>query len=492
MPLCQPYFRALQRSFAAAWLLSGLMAALWLVAAYAFAQIFDAHLARQPLVSLLPLGTVLAIAVTGACMLQQAISTIFNRRQIWLEHGLGERVLAHELWAATDPRQRDRKLAAVMATGAFVGSRLAMALAHAPWALLIVACLWFVQFELAALASASSLLLIVIAVIGSRISKTARKFDGPFAAIAAGQNIVHRSGINHASSMEYAQTVAAHWEETQRSRVTMHYSAAQVLARRSLCAVLLVATFAIVLGALALEVPLTSTFTPGALFVTCGALVMTQVILAHWAINAPVLGAARAARRELMSLRVSHPRERHSRLAAVPGPDLRTPIATGLLATAAAAAALFGAVSFWQLPLVNLARDKLTAAPHSQQMTDFKQVSAKTNVATTRPALNNDANTTVDLEIRNLRTELGATQQRLTELRQEAETLAQPQSQVDTTAYPAHRRLREIEAAASALSTAMKTIVQRIAALELTFAKAANPPAQQQPINDPPSGKDLS
>ena len=110
MRLCQPFFRALARSFGVAVLLGGPVVGLWLVAAAALADLIDARLGGVPLLRLLQPLSILSIAALGAMAVQHARDTLLQRRRVWLEHTLGEVVLAHELWLGSDSRHRTRSL----------------------------------------------------------------------------------------------------------------------------------------------------------------------------------------------------------------------------------------------------------------------------------------------------------------------------------------------------------------------------------------------
>ena len=477
MRLCQPYFRALARSFAAVWLLAGVTALMWIIAAVALARLIDAQLAREPQSALLPLLTVGSIACAGALGLQHARGTLLQRRRIWLEHGLGEVVLAHELWLGSETRHRTRSLAAVKAIADFTGSRAATALTEAPWAMAIAGGLWSVQMDIAAVLSVAMVLMLALALPNCRLTRTARQFDALLMAETAGQDIIRVAGLETNASLENARRVASQWEATQRGRVSGSYGAAQAHSRRAL-SVIAIKLFALVgIAGIAAAPSSGGRLSAGGL-VAAGLVAMAVLqSLARWVEDAEVCAAARAAQRQLATLRVARSRSGAARSAPLAPPDLRAPIAAGLFVTAATAAGLAGAVVHWHLPVMSIMRDvSVFASPLSHAaVTPEKSTNA---VAATGP----------EHQIRRLRADLVNAQGRVAALHREANALG-----TAMLGHPALPPLATLEAAAAGLTTTMKTMLDRIATLERELAEpvVAKHPASP-PVAAPTLTKDIS
>lgn len=351
MRLCQPYFRALARSFAAGCVISGVMAGLWIIALYALARLIDAQLAHAALSELTPLLAVPAIAMTGALVLQHARDTLLQRRRIWLEHALGEAILAHELWRGSEQRQLTRSMAAVEAVATFIGGRSIPALTEAPWALAIAGALWSVNEDIAAVVGVAALLLLALAFGASRIAPAAHQFDISLAARMAGGDIIGLAALDSNASLAQARTIAGRWETSQRVRVGNCYTEAQAASRRATLVALIRLT---ALGAIVL-VACAEASRGGASAGSCVStgLVAAAVLrsLSHWSTNAGEFSIARAAARHLSILKLARPRNGETKRLPITVPDLRAPLAAGLFATVATAAGLAGVIAHWHLPM---------------------------------------------------------------------------------------------------------------------------------------------
>ena len=439
MRLCQPYLSALARSFFAVWLLSGVIISSWLVAAIAAAQIIDARLALAPTASLLPLATIITIAIAGALVVHMARGTLLNRRRIWLAHGLGEAVLAHETWLNSDTKQRTRSLAAVETIAQFTGSPAATALSETPWAVLVICGLWAIDINIASVATMALVVMLTFALSGCRMSRGARQFDTAHAAQTLGHDIM-RDGCGDANaSLDHARRVAGRWENTQRAHMAASYAQTQAHERRR---ILVVALNAVTLGAL-IAVACASTdgaVTLGTLVASCAVASGALYVVSCWAAEAFVCASARAAKRQLGTLRVARTRGGEARLPSIARPDLRAPIAAGVFATAATAAALAGAAIHWQLPVSKLIGVTVAAIP-----SELPLRSASDHVR----------------ELDRLKADLANQKFRLGELRQEAETL---QNAGATEAQSP--TLKNIEAVARGLTASMTAMLGRIETLE--------------------------
>lgn len=476
MRLCQPYFRALARNFAVVSLLSGVMMALALVAAAALAQIIDARLAHATVAELLPHLAVIAIAVAGAMLVRLARDTLLNRRRIWLEHGLGEAIVAHELWLGADNRHRLRSRAAVSTLARFTGSPLAAALAEAPWALFVVAGLWSIHLNIAVVASVALLLLFALAVFGSRVTDTALQFDLATTADANGQSVLQRAYAHTGASVDHARQVAAQWESTQRAHMAVTYRGLQRQGLRQAFVHLIVATATGAMAFAAGSGTDAAKVSTGGLVATCLVAFCALLVVSQWAIDAPIVARARAARRQLATLRAARTRAGEARLPVIARPDLRAPLAAGFFATAATAAALTAAVVHWQLPVGWILRERLAMVtptlPTAREAFAFSSASPL-----------GDAD-----EIKNLGAQLAGYRMRLTELQHDAEKLGRTD-----TVEPQANSLRAIEASASALTASMHAIIGRLAELERPVADAPGTSVATSPRTLPPSAaKDVS
>ena len=364
MRLCQPHLRALGRSLLAASLLSGAMAALWLVAAAAGARLTGLHLDHQDHTADVPLMAVIAIAMGGASLVQLARNTLLNRRTSWIDHSLSEFVLAHELWRACDRRQLDRSLGAVAAIARFAGSPAALALVETPWAMLVLGGLWMVNIDLAAIASGSALVLLLLALTGSRITQLARQFDTGYSAHNSGHDCIRAGGLEPDASLEQACDVANRWEITQRALVAWTYAGAQARARRQLAARLIVMSSACAIGWIAAVEHEHGKLGLDELMCTVTAAVLAQVVLLRATVDADRTGHARAALRHLAKLYIPRTRYGDTRLPALARPDLRAPIAAAWLAAAASLVGLASVATYWNLPVFDIAHG-LFASPQN-------------------------------------------------------------------------------------------------------------------------------
>ena len=363
MRLCQTQLRAFGRSLAAASLFSGVMAALWLVAAVAGARAISLHLAHQDTVEELPLVAVLAIALAGASLVQAARNTLLNRRAAWLDHSLSECVVAHELWRASDNRQLDRSLGAVAAIARFAGSPAAIALVEAPWAMAGLGGLWLIDIDLAAMANGSALVLLVMALTGSRITRQARQFDAGLAARHGGYDAIRAASLAPDASLERACDVASRWEATQRALVAWTYAGAQARVRRQLFARMVLTGSACGMGWIASKVHAQGGVGLSELIASLAAGLMAQGALSRAAVDARSAAYARAALRHLATLRVASSRQVETWRPAPASPDLRAPIAAAWLAAAASVAGLGGAATYWNLPVLEMTHGLFAAQP---------------------------------------------------------------------------------------------------------------------------------
>ena len=473
MRLCQPFFRALARSFTAVWLLSGVMAALALAGAAAMAGLIDAQIAHQTLSTQTPLLAVILIAGLGGAVLSLARATLLNRRRVWIEHRMAEYVLAHELWLASDARQRDRSLAAVATIGRFIGAPCAVAIAEAPWSLAILAgCGWFDR-SISMAAGVAVAVLMLLTLWGSRVTRAARGFDAAGLAVHAGLDVIAAADLNTGASLDRAHAVAERWETSQRAYATACYTHGQSRARRHIVAgtVIGFAGFAVV--AMTLAPDATRTLSVGGLAAVAAITCASLWPFLRLAIDAAHVAQARAARQQLLSLRVARTREGDARSMAIAAPDLRAPLTAGMLATAAAAASLLGAATYWQLPV-------LASWTSAAVATDARNiVGAHTPRAATAAATVPYDHIALDAEIKGLRAGLTRAGTQLTELRREADGL----SRAGPTDTDAAARLRTIEAAGNALTASVGTMLKRIAILERELAEAAAPQPQLAPHN---------
>ncbi len=445
MRLCQPYLSALARSFFAVWLLSGVIVMSWLAAAVALAQLIDAKLAVTPTATLIPLVAIISIAISGALVVQLARTTLLNRRRIWLAHGMGEAVLAHETWLNSETRHRTRSLAAVDTIAYFTGSRAATALAEAPWAILLICSLWSININIAAIAGISLVVLATLALSGSRLSRAARQFDTAFMAHAMGHDIMRQASGNANASLDHARRLAAAWENTQRALMASSYMQSQTRSRR---VTLAVSINLLTLGAMTTVATSADDMTTsaGTLAATCLVAMGALSIVSRWAVDAFVCARARAAVRQLGTLRVARTRGGEARLPIIARPDLRAPMAAGVLATAATIAALAGAAVHWQLPMSKLVG--MTTA----QLNPSAAVHAS---AASQPRH----------ELERLRIELIDQQYRLGELRLEAEKPDGGNGSEGTFSV-----LQHIEGVAQRLTSSMAAMMGRIATLERELA----------------------
>ena len=361
MRLCQPYLRALGRGLVAIGLLSGVVMALWLVAALVLAQIVDSTLAGNSLSDQAPQLTILAIAAGGAALLGLARTTLLNRRAGWVHHGLSELVLAHELWRGADIHQRDRSLAAAAVVGRFVASPSGRALTEAPWAMAILGGLWLVDLDLAAVANAGALVLGALALAGSRVTPRANQFHLPISAAHASHEALCAGRLPTDASLDQACAVAGHWEATQRGLIATTYAAAQSAARRRLVVLpVLIASIA-AMAWLAQETIAHGGKRPGGVLAVCLGALLAQLVVARWALDARHTGMARAAVRHLVMLRIPRTRQSVTRLPAVVAPDLRAPLLGAWLMAATSIAGVAVTIDHWHVPLPAMSHNPFAA-----------------------------------------------------------------------------------------------------------------------------------
>lgn len=356
MRLCRNSFRALSRSLVAVGLMSGVIALFALAAAAMLAQLIDARLSGAAPAASLPQAIIFAISVLGALLGKTVRDTMLNRRRIWLAHGLGGAVVSHEIWRGSDARHRTRSLSAVDAIAEFVGSPAAQALTLAPWAIAMIAALWLIHADVAAVASAILLVQVALAFLGARMTRSARQFDVDDQAWATGQDVF--AAGRDSVSMDRARAIADRWEAAQALRFGSAYRDVQRQSRREALLNALDLSSAIAL-LLAAAYGTSNGLSVGSLaavtIVALGSLrVMSRVVL-----EAPVYARARAARRQLITLRVAKTRQGAACLPAIAAPRMRGPIAAGLLTTAAAAAAIAVTAVAWRLPVAMAAWDAI-------------------------------------------------------------------------------------------------------------------------------------
>ena len=464
MRLCQPFLSALKRSFATATLLSGAAIGLWLLAGTALARFIDGQLAHQALDAQLPVLAVAAIAIISAALLHATRATVLNRRRIWLDHGLGERVLAHELWLASEPRQQDRSLAAVACIAGFTGSRAALATVELPWSLILLAAVWQFDTAMAIAATSAAGMLTIVTLSASRKTRAARGFDVPARAYRSGHDAVRTARLASDASLDHACTVAERWEVSQRGRIASQYAFAQAAARRHALAATVVAIAAAAVLVAALSTSATGVTLGGRALV---AVVAVAALLPLWrlAIDAASLGRARAARDQLLTLRVTKSHQRHPVTEKL---DLRAPIGFGLTTALAATAAMFWIIVTWQVPIFTAVLGDHSLAANA---TDARGLVG----APSRVALVPVANAALDTEINGLRKRLASSSARLGDLKREAAGLMQADGSTDRPA-----RLHDIEAATTALATSVTTMSERIALLERQLAVEINAHASAQ------------
>lgn len=357
MRLCQSSFRALTRSFIAVGLMSGVLALFALAAAWMLAQLIDANLAGAPLAASAPQAIILAIAVLATLFGKTVRDTMLNRRSIWLAHGLGSAVVAHEIWRGSDARHRTRSLSAVDAIAKFVGSPAAQVLTAAPWAIALIAALWLIHVDVAAVASAILVFEVVFVLVGVRITRGARQFDADDQAWTTGQDAI-ATGRAENVSMDRARLVAERWEAAHALRFGSTYRDLQRRSRREalLAALDLLTAVALLLAA---TYGTSNGLSVGSLAAVAVVAFGSLRIMSRVALEAPVYARARAARRQLVTLRVAKTRQGAACIPTIAAPRMRGPIAAALLTTAAAAAAIAAIAVVWQLPIAMAARNAI-------------------------------------------------------------------------------------------------------------------------------------
>jgi ABC-type protease/lipase transport system fused ATPase/permease subunit len=348
MRLCQPYLTASKRSLQAAAVAGCVTAGFGVAAALSLQHVIDYRLAGAPPAEALPWLAMLALAVLAAGCLSLSRATVLGRRNAWLAHALAPKVLEHELHVATDPQQRTRSLAAVETMGAFLAGSCARGVADLPWALAFVGAVWLFDADVASVTSAAAALLLIMAGAGARLSAQALAFDRAADSTTSGQNVVLRAGIDRGASLQHARDAAARWEIAQRLAIVDRYAHGQARGRRMAGAGLIVGGALLAVGWLLLRAPIRSELSVGQLLVGFAAIGATLMALARLAVLAPQLGAARAAYRHLLLLRL--PRGAEARLTVrLSRPDLRAPKAAGWVVTTMAAATIIGVSVHWHL-----------------------------------------------------------------------------------------------------------------------------------------------
>jgi hypothetical protein len=227
-----------------------------------------------------------------------------------------------------------------------------MAITHAPWAIAAVAGLWWFHPDVAAIGSAVLLLHITLAVLGSRITAQALQFDVTAQASIAGQDAL--SLPRESVSVEEARMIAERWVATQASRLGSTYKEAQRAGWRAATrtafdlstaiAIAIVATYGSAYG-----------LSTGSLIAVCIVAFTSARTVSAVAAAAPKYARARAARRQLITLRAAKTSQGVPRMLEIPAPRMRGPIAAGVLATAATVAGVVVTALSWQIPTVAVA-----------------------------------------------------------------------------------------------------------------------------------------
>jgi ABC-type protease/lipase transport system fused ATPase/permease subunit len=350
MRLCQPYLAALRRSLIGTSVIGCIQAALWLGASLILATLIDLRLNGQPFGLALPWAIALVIAASGAVLLSLTRLTLLNRRRVWIDHALGEKVVEYEVWVASDGRQRARSLAAVAVLGRFAGSTAARAAADTPWALLAIGAVWFVDMDLAVIASAAALVLTIMTIASICVSPRAHTFDHSAAAHTDGDAVVRATPLNPDALPDQARAAARGWETTQGAHLAIVYNTAQASGRRRLGAGLILGCAGAMMGGLLLERPMNDGHTVGSVVAMSCLIMAALAVLARGAIGAPLTAQARAARTHLLMLRQGRGRTASVQMLRPAGPDLRLPLAASFTLTAATAAALIATQMYWNLP----------------------------------------------------------------------------------------------------------------------------------------------
>ncbi len=351
MRFCQPYLASLRRSLIGTSLIGGIQAALWLVGSLMLATLIDVRLNGQSFNQALPSAMALVITTSGAVLLSLTRMTLLNRRRVWIDHALGERVVEYEVMVASDARQRARSLAAVAVLGRFAGSSAARALADSPWALLAIAATWFVDLDLAVVASVAALVLIILTIASVYVSPRAHKFDDSATARTEGDDVVRAALADRDAEHAQARLTARGWEATQGAHLATLYDTAQASGRRRIGAGLIMGCAAVMMGALLLERPMIDGQTVGSVVAMSCLIMAALAVLARGAVGAPLTAQARAARTHLLLLRLGRGRTASAAALRPIGPDLRLPLAASFGLTAATVAALVAMQLHWNLPL---------------------------------------------------------------------------------------------------------------------------------------------
>ena len=221
--------------------------------------------------------------------------------------------------------------------------------------MLVLGGLWMVNIDLAAIASGSALVLLLLALTGSRITQLARQFDTGYSAHKSGHDCIRAGGLEPDASLEQACDVANRWEITQRALVAWTYAIAQARVRRQLAARLIVMSSACAMGWIAADAHAHGQLRIDELMFTVTAAVLAQAVLLRVTVDADRAGHARAALRHLATLHIPRTRQGGTRLPALAGPDLRAPIAAAWLAAAASLVGLASVATYWNLPVLDIA-----------------------------------------------------------------------------------------------------------------------------------------
>ena len=366
---CQPYLVALRRTLLATSLTGFVQAALWLVTGIAVSSIVDMRLAGEPLLQVVPWVIAVSVAGSSAVLLALTRLTVLNRRRVWIDHALGEAVVEFEVSVAGDGRQRARSLAAVGVLSRFTGSTAARALADTPWALLAIGAIWFIDIDMAVIASTAALVLIVMTVASVHLSPRAHTFDHAATAHSEGEAIVRAAAFDPDVIAGQARATARSWEATQGAHLSLLYSTAQASGRRRIGAAVIMGCAAVMMGVVLLERPLVYGHTVGGIIATAGLIMAALAVLARGAVGSPLTAQARAARNHLLLLRHAGGRHAHARARRPAGPDLRAPLAASFGLSAAAAAALVATLIHWNQPRPMLGSSLDTPAA-TQKSTD--------------------------------------------------------------------------------------------------------------------------
>ncbi len=281
--------RQARSSMAACLFLSGLITLMMLATPYITVLIFQTVLPTGNFELLAVLAMLAAGAATARAILEGSRDTILLRTSLWLDHNLGEHILANGLKIARPASELHADRRALGHVTAFLDDGHARAILNAVWSPALLAALFALDVVFGCIASGAAALIWLVSVASPAAAKP--------------QDARSNAWFNEAiAARAMTQTAASVWERLNRSHIAQHYSTGRacLTSRARYTALMALAYVALICAGAHLMIA--GTVGAGHLLAAAFLLHCLILDLAGAAASAPALRKARAAHKHLIAL----------------------------------------------------------------------------------------------------------------------------------------------------------------------------------------------